>query len=167
MALRQLFDHGNNTGWAFDQSVPEQVASDQTTDSVAEFFRVNENSLTALKEHAEFGEEGGLEDAEIVIGDWPVTPHHTELVVIVEIQRGRDHRDDTGEALFANPDDFFLAANLAMIRAIATGSLTDGESLSDHPVKIAGSDALRPLPFTGHGAHAATTLAAWMALLTS
>jgi hypothetical protein len=34
-------------------------------------------------------------------------------------------------------------------------------------VKIAGSDALRPLPFTGHGAHAATTLAAWMALLTS
>jgi hypothetical protein len=34
-------------------------------------------------------------------------------------------------------------------------------------VKIAGSDSLRPLPFTGHGAHAATTLAAWMALLTS
>jgi hypothetical protein len=34
-------------------------------------------------------------------------------------------------------------------------------------VKIAGSDPLRPLPFTGHSAHAATTLAAWMALRTS
>lgn len=128
---------------------------------------MDENSLTALEERAEFGEEGSFEDAEIVFGNWAVTPHHTEFVVIVEIQRCCDHRDDAGEALFANPDDFLLATNLAMVGAIATGSLTDGESLSDHPVKIAGADPLRPLPFTGHGAHAATTLAAWMALLTS
>ena len=128
---------------------------------------MDKDPFAALEQGSQFREERRFEKTEIVFGDGAMAPGDTQLVVVVEIEGSRDRRDDTGESLFADPDDFLLAANLSMVRSIATGSLTEGESLSDHPMKVAGSDPLRPFPFTGHGVHAATTLAAWMALLTS
>jgi len=46
--------------------------------------------------------------------------------------------------VLAQPDDFFLAAYSAVVFAVTTRALTDGEAVFDDPREIAGSDSQCP-----------------------
>jgi hypothetical protein len=49
-----------------------------------------------------------------------------QLVVVMQVVRGRDDADQATEMVFSDPDDLFLTANSAMVIAIASGAFTYG-----------------------------------------
>ena len=55
-----------------------------------------------------------------------------------------DDGDDQVKMVFAQPDDFFLTTNAAVILAVTAGTLTDGEAVLDDPREITGSDSQCP-----------------------
>ena len=69
-----------------------------------------------------------------------------EFVIIVQVVRCADDRDDTTEIVFSLPDDLFLAANPTVIDSISTGPFTDSDLVFNDPCEIAWGDPERPLP---------------------
>jgi hypothetical protein len=68
-----------------------------------------------------------------------------KFVVIVQVVRCADDRDDTTKIVFSQPDDLFLAANPTVIDAISTGPFTDSDLVFNDPCEIARGDPERPL----------------------
>src|SRR3546814_4796412 len=91
-----------------------------------------------------------------------VAPGDTELVVVVEVVRRRDQRDDAGEALLADPDDLLLAPHPPVVRAVAARPLAHGELVLQDPREVAGLDPLGPLALHGHHWHSLSSDGALM-----
>ena len=68
-----------------------------------------------------------------------------ELVVVMQVVRCADDRDDAAKVVFAKPNDLFLAANPTVVDAIATGAFANSELVFDNPCEIARGDPERPL----------------------
>ena len=68
-----------------------------------------------------------------------------ELVIVVQVVRRTNNRDDAAKVVFAKPNDLFLAANSTVVDAVATGALTNRELVFNNPREIARGDPERPL----------------------
>ena len=68
-----------------------------------------------------------------------------ELVIVVQVVRRTDDRDDATKIVFAKPNDLLLATNPTVVDAVATGALTNSELVFNNPCEIARGDPERPL----------------------
>ena len=102
---------------------PQQIAGDEARDAVAELLAVHEHLGAATEQSP----SSGYKLASKVRGsscaaEGTVEPRDAELVVVVQVVGRRDERDHAGEALLADPDDLLLAADAAVVRAVATAA---------------------------------------------
>ena len=81
----------------------------------------------------------------VTIDQWSVAIGEIEFVVIVQVVRCTDDRDDATKIVFTQPNDLFLATNSTVIDAVSTGPFTNGNLVFNDPREIARGDSERPL----------------------
>ncbi len=115
--------------------------------------------LAAGEQVTQLGEDLGEEPVvRLVRRERAVQPGDAELVVVVEVVRRRDERDDPGEALLADPDDLLLAADATVVGAVAARPLAHGQLVGDHPGEVPRLDPLGPLAL--HRGHRSSSMEA-------
>ncbi len=68
-----------------------------------------------------------------------------EFVVIVQVVRCTDDRDDASKIVFTKPNNLFLTANPTVVDAVATRTFANSELVFNNPREIARGDPERPL----------------------
>jgi hypothetical protein len=77
---------------------------------------------------------------------------HVEFFVCVQVVGRSNDGDNEVEMVLAQPDDFFLATNAAMVVAVSPWSLTNGKAILDDPGEITRGNSKGPFSakFRGH-----------------
>ena len=125
----EFLANGDGLNGVFNHSLPTNEGSHCTHDDVADFFAVD-NHLDVIGEQLlEFFEEPTSPLVNflvvfVVIRAMLVVD--VQLVVVMQVVRGRNDADQATEMVFPDPDDLFLTANSAMVIAIASGAFTYG-----------------------------------------
>jgi hypothetical protein len=65
-----------------------------------------------------------------------VSVWHVQLVVVVQVMRSTNDGNNTTKVVLAKPNDFFLAANSAVIGAKTTRTLANGEFVFNDPGEV-------------------------------
>ncbi len=73
-------------------------------------------------------------------------PLEAELLIGMEVVGRTEEGHDSGEALGAQPQQLFLAPNLAVVGRVAPRPLADGEMVLDDPAEVPRDDPGRPAP---------------------
>ena len=70
---------------------------------------------------------------------------HVQFVVVVQVMRSTNDGNDATEIIFTKPDNFFLAANSAVIGAETTRTLANGEFVFNDPGEVSWGNSKGPL----------------------
>ena len=146
LAAGEALGDGDRLGVVVDQPGPADVAAHDPDDAVADLLAVDEHLGARPEQVVELAVERAQPQVELVAVERPVARGDAELVVVVEVVRRLDDRDDAAEAVLADPDDLLLAADPAVVVAVAAGPLADRELVLEDPGEVAGRDAERPPP---------------------
>ena len=70
---------------------------------------------------------------------------HVQLVVVVQVMRSANDGNYTTKIVLTKPNDFFLAANSAVISAETTRTLANGEFVFNDPGEVSWGNSKGPL----------------------
>src|SRR5262245_15530213 len=147
LAAGDALDDGDGLRAAGHHAGPADVAADESGHPVADLLTVQQDLGALGHQPAQLRVELAQHDARVVGGaEGAVEVGDAQLLVIVEVVGRRDDRNHQAEALLPDPDDLLLAADPAMVGAIAARPLADGQVVLDDPREVPGLDALGPLP---------------------
>ena len=125
----EFLTNGDCFNGVFNHSLPTHESSHGTHDDVSNLFAVNDHLDIVREQLFEFFEEPPspfINLFVVLVVVWPMLIIDVEFVVVMQVVRGRNDADQTTEMVFSDPDDLFLAANSAMVIAIASGTFTYG-----------------------------------------
>jgi len=140
-----LGDHDGCDG-ILNQSRPPDVPTDDTDQVVVHFVGVNEHSTTSPEQVSQVGIQVDERLVEIVeTNHGSVQVLHTHFHVAVKVVWCGEHRHHVVKMVFAQPDDFLLAANWSVIGSTPTRALTQCEPVSNDPREIPWLNSESPL----------------------
>jgi hypothetical protein len=146
LTTRQPLDDSHCLRTCGEPTGPEQIPRHHTDDAVPKLVLMQEDTLTLGKPFVELKEEVRKVLPGIPTGwDGEVCGGDGTLLVGLEVVRGGEHRDNPSESLHAEPDDLLLAADTAVVRREAAGTLAHGQLILDDPGEIPRRDPCRPL----------------------
>ena len=125
----EFLANGDGLDGIFDHSLPPDEGGHGTHDDVADLFAVDNHLDVVGEQLLEFFEETTsplVNFLVIFVVIRAVLVIDVQLVVVMQVVGGRNDADQATEMVFPDPDDLFLAADSAMVIAIASGAFTYG-----------------------------------------
>ena len=101
LAARQSLSDLNGLCGFFHQARPPDVTTHDADDAIADLFGVDEYPHVAVQEFVQFGVERLEIGVEVVLVERPVAVRQLQFVVVVQVARRRDDRDNAPEAVLA------------------------------------------------------------------
>ena len=129
LVTSEFLANGDGLNGIFDHSLPTHEGRHGAHDDVADFFAVDNHFDVIGEQLLEFFEKPTSPFVDFLVIFVVVRAMlviDIQLVVVMQVVWGRDDADEATEMVFSDPDDLFLAANSAMVIAIASGAFTYG-----------------------------------------
>ncbi len=129
LVTSEFLTNGDGLDGIFDHSLPPDEGSHGTHDDVADFFAVDNHLDVVGQQLLEFFEETTsplVNFLVIFVVIRAMLVIDVQLVVVMQVVRGRNDADQATEMVFPDPDDLFLPSDSAMVIAIASGAFTYG-----------------------------------------
>jgi len=154
LATEEALDHDERVGWLVEVFAPNQEATKESHNGVAQGDAMHQHALVCFERQAHLLVDAGQKKEGVLIFDHgPMAVRQTEFFVGLQIVRVRDHGDRQIEIVVENPNNFFLAAHGTVVGTLAAQTLAYCDLVLENPREMTRFNTLRPLASQARNRH--------------